>query len=131
MAGERKKWWRGPGGLCWGPYHGQSPSPTTIHYNYHLSSPPWTSLRPQAFILVLLRFCVLKKNDRHAQKGLQEDDIDMEASGVKVDPKSKTCSWLTRTIPNPIDTPYEGGAFQIDATLLGNIIRWLKTNTHR
>lgn len=31
-------------------------------------------------------------DNRHAQKGLQEDDIDMEASGIKVDPKSKTCS---------------------------------------
>jgi ubiquitin-conjugating enzyme (huntingtin interacting protein 2) len=60
------------------------------------------------------------------QKELQECSRDMEASGIKVTPKSDNLARLTGTIPGPISSPYEGGTFQIDITLPGNI---LKTNT--
>jgi hypothetical protein len=60
------------------------------------------------------------------QKELQECSRDMEASGIKVAPKSDNLARLTGTIPGPISSPYEGGTFQIDITLPGNI---LETNT--
>uniref|UniRef100_A0A6M2EEN5 E2 ubiquitin-conjugating enzyme n=1 Tax=Populus davidiana TaxID=266767 RepID=A0A6M2EEN5_9ROSI len=51
------------------------------------------------------------------QKELQECSRDMEASGIKVAPKSDNLARLTGTIPGPISSPYEGGTFQIDITL--------------
>ncbi|KAL9335436.1 hypothetical protein Peur_072617 [Populus x canadensis] len=51
------------------------------------------------------------------QKELQECSRDMEASGIKVTPKSDNLARLTGTIPGPISSPYEGGTFQIDITL--------------
>lgn len=55
------------------------------------------------------------------QKELQECSKDIEASGIKVTPKGDSLSRLLGTIPGPIGTPYEGGAFQIDITLPGSI----------
>uniref|UniRef100_A0A2N9FMZ6 Uncharacterized protein n=1 Tax=Fagus sylvatica TaxID=28930 RepID=A0A2N9FMZ6_FAGSY len=51
------------------------------------------------------------------QKELQECSRDMEASGIKVSPKSDNLARLIGTIPGPIGTPYEGGTFQIDISL--------------
>lgn len=53
------------------------------------------------------------------QKELQECSKDIEASGIKVTPKSDHLSHLLGTIPGPLATPYEGGIFQIDITLPG------------
>ncbi|GAV62726.1 UQ_con domain-containing protein/UBA domain-containing protein [Cephalotus follicularis] len=51
------------------------------------------------------------------QKELLECSRDMEASGIKVAPKSDHLDRLIGSIPGPIGTPYEGGTFQIDITL--------------
>lgn len=53
------------------------------------------------------------------QKELQECTKDIEASGIRVTPKSDSLSHLLGIIPGPIATPYEGGTFQIDITLPG------------
>lgn len=55
------------------------------------------------------------------QKELQECSRDMEASGIRVSPKSDNLARLTGTIPGPTGTPYEGGSFEIDITLPGSI----------
>jgi ubiquitin-protein ligase len=53
------------------------------------------------------------------QKELQECSRDIEASGIRVSPKSDNLGRLIGTIPGPIGTPYEGGTFQIDISLPG------------
>lgn len=53
------------------------------------------------------------------QKELQECSKDIEASGIRVSPKSDNLGRLIGTIPGPIGTPYEGGTFQIDISLPG------------
>ncbi|KAL5979023.1 Ubiquitin-conjugating enzyme E2 27 [Asimina triloba] len=55
------------------------------------------------------------------QKELAECNRDKSTSGVSIQLNGDDLSHLSGTISGPVATPYEGGTFQIDIRLPGNI----------
>lgn len=59
------------------------------------------------------------------QKELHECKMNMDVSGINVNPKGDSLTHLIGTIPGPMGTPYEGGIFKIDIVLPGTPWLWL------